>query len=373
MCEEVMPIVIDNGSYMCYAGFSGDDHPCSVFPSVVGYPKFKNSHLNDVYVGDEAMSKIGSLSFKSPIERGIIRDWDIMEKVLGYTFFNELKIDPVEHPVLITEPSFNPNVNREKLTSLIFETFNVPSFYLAQQGVLSLYACGRTTGIVLNSGEGITQIVPVFESFLIPYRSKRLNFAGIDLTEYLRGMLMERGYTYNTSADKELVRDIKQKLCYVALDFNAEMERELQCPSEFEKTYENPDGSVINIGNERFRCPEMLFKPHLGGSEYDGIEKSLYDTIMECNHEIQKGLFSNIILTGGTTMFKGFEDRLNMEIVKLAPPTTKVRVVAQPNRKYHTWEGGSILGSLSTFPQMAITKEEFDEVGEKIVHRKCSR
>jgi len=377
-CEttfEQTNLVVDNGSFQMKVGFAGDDVPKNVLSSVVGHPKLKtlNGEKRDCYVGNEAQSKAGILALKYPLEGGVVANWDDMEKIWHHTFYNELRIAPEEHPIIMTEPPLNPNSNRERMTQIMFETFEFPSFYVANTALLSMYASGRTIGVVVSSGYDVSHIVPIYEGYNLPHVTLSVDIAGKELTNHMKKLLGERAYQFTTmSGSSEICRDIKEKLCYVSLDYEEEM-RSAVSSETAENQYELPDGQIITIMKERFRCPEFLFKPSLGGKESPGIHKICYKSIKTCGAEIWKDLFANIVLSGGNNLLPGMAERLQKEVSNLAPSHLDVKVVHPPEKKYSAWTGGSILASLSTFKEMWITKEEYEETGPCIVHQKCFR
>ena len=278
---------------------------------------------------------------------------------------------PEEHPVLLTEAPLNPKANREKMTQVMFETFHTPAMYVAVPAVLSLYASGRTTGLVVDSGSAGAYIVPIHQGHPLPHAVMRKDVgSGSDLTGYMAHLLTQRGYSFTTSAEMEIVCDIKEKLCYVALDFKEELETASKRDG-FEKSYTLPDGQVITIGEEQFRCPESMFGYILSRKAMPFGEYTYY-SITNCDKEIRDELFANVILAGGNTMFPGFGDRLQKELRAMESwSSRKVEVISPPDRQYSAWHGGSILASLPTSKEMFITKQEYDESGPSVVHKKC--
>ncbi len=368
------PLVIDNGTGLSKNGYAGEDNPRSVFPTLIGYPKYVSimtdveHYVRDYYIGEEAQNLRGVLKLVYPIEHGQVKDWDAMEKIWYYTFFNDLRVDPTEHPVLLTEAPLNPLKNREKMAEIMFETFNVPAIYISMQAILSLYSSGRTTGIVVDIGDGVAHIVPVYEGFAITHAIKRIDIGGRDITEYLRKLLRQRGYSLTTGAEREIVRDIKERLCYVALDPEKELKL-AEKVSGIEKTYTLPDGQVLTIGTERFTAPEVLFNPGLIGSEEKPLDEQIYESIQQCDVDLRPELYSNIVLSGGSTMFPGLKERLHKELTELVPETMEIKIIAPPERRFSVWIGGSVLASLKTFAKMWVTRKEYKEQGPTAVYR----
>ena len=376
MVEERKVVVIDNGSGMVKSGFAGDEAPSAVFPAIVGRPKLggamHGTSNKTEYIGDEAMSKKGILNLKYPIAAGIVESWEDMEKIWHHTFYNELRVSPDETAgVLLTEAPRNPKANREKMVQIMFETFSVPNVYVAIQAVMSLYAAGRTTGLVVDSGDGVTHTVPVFEGFTISHGVEKMEIAGRVLTDYLQKLLLEAGESFTSSAELEIVRDIKEKLCYVAQNYEDEKAAAAK-GSEHDKTFTLPDKRVITVpASVRMSAPELLFQPSLNGKTCKSAPELAWASVQASDVDLRKDLCKNVILSGGTTMYEGLPDRLKEEIVKKAPQGAEIRVYASADRKYAVWRGGSTLASLSTFASSWVTKEDYEEHGAQIIHKKC--
>lgn len=371
--EQNPPVIIVCDSDMIYAGIAGDDAPRATFPAIVGRPKMPGIRVGmdnkDTYVGEEAKAKQGVLSLKYPIEHGIIVNWDNMENILHHVFYNELRVMPEEHSVFISEAPMNPKQNREKMTQILFETFRVPNMYMGIDAVSALKASGRTTGIVLYSEGGVTYSVPIYERSALPFGILRNNLGGRDITDYLVKLLSEVGHYFGSSAEREVVHDIKEKLCYVALDFEVEM-KQYADSSAMDKTYELPNGNIVNLGNQRFSAPEALFQPMKMEREYNGIHEMIFESIMRCDPDIRAELFNNIVLAGSNTLYPGIAERLDKEITALAPASMNVKIIAPPERKYSAWIGASMLASEPSFEPMWITMAEYEDAGPSIVHRK---
>ena len=363
-------IIIDNGTGFCKAGFSGDKLPRIIIPDYVGYPKYASGRVSvdkkQFFVGSEAEAIKGVLNINNPVENGVINNWEDIEKLWKHILVNELKVEPAEYNILLTETPMNPKENTEKMTQLMFETFNVLGLYIANEPVLSLYSIGKYSGISSDLGENISYFVPIFYGSPLPHAIIRLNLAGKDLNEYMLKLLVETGQRFSTTAEKEIIKIIKEKSCYVALDY----EKEIKNVEEF--NYELPDGNKIIIKEQRIKCPEALFNPEIISKEGNGIGQSCFNSIQKCNIDIRKDLYNCIVLSGGTSMFNSLPKRFKKEVKNLSPDLLKeeINIIAPDERKYSAWIGGAIFSYSSD--NIWITKTEYEEYGDLIVHRKCS-
>lgn len=380
-------VVCDNGTGFVKCGYSGSNFPSHIFPSLVGRPilrstaKIGNIELKDLMIGDDASELRSMLEVSYPMENGIVRNWDDMISLYKYTFGPEkLNIDPKNSKILLTEPPMNPNKNREKMVEVMFEQFGFHSLYIAIQAVLTLYAQGLQTGVVVDSGDGVTHICPVFDGFALPHLTRRLDIAGRDVTRYLIKLLLLRGYAFNHSADFETVRQIKEKLCYVGYDIEQEQKLALETTVLVEQ-YTLPDGRVIRVGGERFEAPEALFQPHLINVEGVGIAELLFNTIQAADIDTRSEFYKHIVLSGGSTMYPGLPSRLEREMKQLYLERIlkgdteklakfKIRIEDPPRRKHMVFMGGAVLADImKDKPEFWMSRSEYQEQGVRVLQK----
>ncbi|CAJ1442538.1 unnamed protein product [Effrenium voratum] len=361
-------VVIDLGSAFCRAGLvqSGSDEPMARFESIVGTPKTPPIMVGmpqPVYVGERALGRCGVLILQKPVVRGLVADWQAAERVWHHIYFNELRVVPEEHPVLLTEAPLTPKADREKVTQIMFETFGVQALYVAVQAVLTLYDSGRATGTVVDLGEGVTRVVPVCDGFAMPHAVAQLHVAGQHFTDYLALLLKERdGIEFSGRAERAILREIKETLGFVALD-------EASCQSASDEVYEQPDGVLVNVSSERCRCFEVLWRPGLLGSEELGLHQLTLQSIMLCDRDLRPALGA-VALGGGAARLRGLDQRLAREVAALGPEWP-VEVAVKSAPEYSAWRGGALLAGIFGRGKQWISREEYMESGPSIVHQKC--
>jgi actin-related protein 2 len=320
------------------------------------------------------------------MENGIVKRWDDMQHLWDYTFFEKMKIDPAGRKILLTEPPMNPLKNREMMAEVMFERYNFGGVYVAIQAVLALYAQGLSSGVVVDSGDGVTHIVPVYESTVLNHLTRRLDVAGRDVTRNLISLLTRRGYALNRTADFETVRAIKEKLCYVSYDKQLSEDTTVLVES-----YTLPDGRVIRVGSERFEAPECLFQPHLVDVEQPGIAEFLFNTIQAADVDVRSSLYKAIVLSGGSSMYPGLPSRLEKELkqlwltrvlqgnperlsvsiffsgIAISHPLTralnkqkfKVRIEDPPRRRHMVFLGGAVLANIVSLLFLSVSENAF--------------
>lgn len=375
------PIVIDTGTASTKAGFAGGSKPKVVVGTKVGRAKHmrimpggaleqEQQGPNSVFVGHRLDEHRGAFILDYPMDKGYVVDggWDSIERIWEHVYSKpNLNAKMDEHPVLLTEAPLNPRHNRERTAEIFFETQRAPALFFSPPAVLSLYASGRTTGVVMDVGEGVTHCVPVYEGHALPHSISRSDVAGRDVTKHMQLLLRRSGLAFTTTAESDLVKTMKEEACYVALNpEKAESERD---QGSAKAEYQLPDGETVALSAERYRAPEVMFNPTLIGSEEVGVADALVNSIMKSDLDLRPTLFSQIVLSGGSTLTPGFGDRLLSEVRVRAPSHTRIRISAPPERIHSAWVGGSILASLATFKNMWVTRAEFEEYGSSILHR----
>jgi len=374
-------VVCDNGTGFVKVGYAGNNFPTSVFPSMVGRPQLRaemesieNADLRDIMCGDDAAAVRFALQISYPIDNGIVKNWEDMGHLWDYTFFDKLKIEPSEKKIMLTEAPLNPKENRRITIETMFEKYGFQGAHMAIQAMLVLYAQGLLTGVVVDSGDGVTHVVPVYEGFVPAHLIRRLNVAGRHITRYMIKLLLLRGYAFNRTADFETVREIKEKLAYVAYDIKKERELAQETTVLIEQ-YKLPDGTVIKCGRERFEAAEALFQPSLVDCEGEGIPDMVFNMIQAADIDCRTDYYKHIVLSGGSSMYPGLPSRLEKDLRELYLQKVlkgdssrlnrlKLRIEDPPRRKHMVFLGASVLGDLMRDrPEFWISKEEYEEKG----------
>ena len=366
-------VVIDVGSGLVKAGFGGEDGPRSIFNTIVGTPKqvglMVGMELKERYVGDDAISKYEIMNFSYPIQRGEVTDWDKFENLMHYLLYSEMKVVPEEVSILITESPRTSRENREKLTEILFETFNVKRLHIANSSMLGLFSYGKTSGLIVDSGFNITSTVPVYEGYPLSHASIRINIGGEDLSKNLLSMIQNNlDENYIDIKGRILADDIKEKLGYLLL--NPDDGDDVK-----DVTYELPDGKKIDLSKELYKANEILFSPNEENEKEKGllsIKNMVIDSINKCDNEIKNDIKENICLTGGTTLLKNFPEKLKNELSE-SSEGTNFNLSAEQERLFSTWIGGSIVSSLDNFQFMWVNKKEYTDNGKNllVIDSKC--
>ncbi|XP_074557548.1 actin-related protein 3-like [Curcuma longa] len=407
-------VVIDNGTGYTKVGFAGNVEPCFSIPTVVAV---NESFLNqsdgrnmgnylaqynagimadlDYFIGEEALSlpTSGVYNLSYPIQRSQVTNWDTMEKFWQQCIHNYLNCDPEDHYFLLTESPITSPEDREYMGEIMFETFNVPGLYIAVQPILALSAGCSTdkpqmTGVVVDIGDGATHVVPVVDGYIIGSSIKSFPISGNDVTQIVLQLLQERGELIPPEDSLGIARKVKEMYCYTSSDIVKEYSKHDKKPDKYIKKWAGvkPKTRVpfsFDVGYERFLGPEVFFHPEIYISDYDTPLSLVIDNcVQSAPIDTRRGLYKNVVLSGGSTMFKGFQKRLQKDLKKIVDDRiatsnarlgvdvksqpVEVNVVSHPIQRSAVWFGGSVVASLPEFYESCNTKEDYDEHGASI-------
>jgi len=407
MANRVPAIVIDVGTGYSKLGYAGNKEPQFIIPSAIAVKETakvgddatrrlaRGVEDLDFFIGDEAMDSKG-YAVKYPVRHGMVEDWDLMEKFYEQCIFKYLRAEPEDHHFLLTEPPLNTPENREYTAEIMFESFNIPGLYIAVQAVLSLAASWTKrnvsdrslTGVVIDSGDGVTHVIPVAEGYVIGSCIKHIPIAGRSITSFIQTLLREREIGIPPEQSLETAKAIKERYCYVCPDIAKEFNKFDADPAKYMKKFQGQNKVTkkdfnIEVGYERFLGPEIFFHPEFANPDFTvPISETVDEVVQNCPIDVRRGLYSNIVLSGGSTMFKDFGRRLERDVRKfvttrlqiteqlsgghLKPRPIDVGVISHPMQRYAVWFGGSVLASTSDFYQVCHTKAQYDECGTSI-------
>ena len=375
------PTIIDLGSSEIKAGFSGEDKPSLIFKSFIGEPKYKdvfssiykeNKEIKQ-YIGEDCLKNIGLLKLHNPIKHGILVNEQEIIPLFNH-IYSKLGINTDErreHPLIITEPLLNPYSNREKIANSLFDYIGIPSIFFASQPILSLFSTSATTGIILESGEGVSQSCIIYEGYSLPNTYERYDFGGGDVTEYLKLAMKKKGYQLFNSNEYRLISDMKEKYCFfLPQKYNLNVENVKKALNSKKINYYLPDGITVTLGDERILASEILFNPELIGKEYLGLSDIIFSSINKAEIQLRPKAFENIVLSGGNVLMRGLEDKMKEDIINKCNKIVKVNVSTVKEPQISCWVGGNIISSIDIFKKISVSKTEWEEKGSKILHVK---
>lgn len=372
-------VVVDNGTNTIKAGFSTQDAPSTVLPTVVGHGRHKGAMaalgLKDTYVGSQAQALRGILAISQPIKQGVVQDWDDLEAIWEHIWYQELQAEPSDLPALLTQPPTTAGGDWSRMAEIMMEKFEVPALYLANKSVMALYGGGQMTGISVDSGHDTTYIVPSYQGIPIQEATLTLRLGGKQVTEHLMNLLLNGKYSFpddnfllwrkkkktkfTVSSRIEIIREMKEQYCYASPAFDKGSAEE----TFPEESIRLPDGNMIVMGREKILAPEILFQPSLANKKSCGVHELIYYSLIKCDEQLRPELLANITLSGGNMKFPGLEKRIYNELSRLLPDKTGVRVRALPNRELLSWIGAARLSNLSSFQRFWVTKTDYREAG----------
>ena len=375
-----LPIIIDIGSEEVKAGFSGEEKPKLLFKNYFGEPKYKKvlrsydndiKNTNELFIGNECDKYLGLIKLRYPVNRGVFeKEEDII--LLFNHIFSKLDINSQEiqeHPILVTEPILNPKINRENIAKVLFDKLGASTIFFASQPILSLFSTSQMTGVILESGAGVTQTCAIYEGYSIPVSYERYNYGGKDVTEYLKNMLKMRGYYFYNSSEIKFVNEIKEKMCYLEANKKMDFPKIKKIMNKNLFQYFLPDGNNISIDDEVTLAPEILLNPEYIGKEFLSFSEMISSSINKTDSNLKVNFYNNIWLSGGNTDFRDLKTRLFNEL-KFPKFETNIYENDKIKPQYRCWVGGNIISILEIFKKMWVTKNDWNEKGSEIIHIK---
>ncbi|KAM6168123.1 actin-like protein 9 [Erethizon dorsatum] len=366
-------VVIDMGTGTCKMGFAGQALPTCTVATVLGCgprsPAGPGQRPRETFIGEAARAR-PELQLLQPVRAGIVQDWEAAELLWSHVLEHDLRADPRDHPLLFSDPPFSPATNREQLLETAFEALRCPAAFVASQAVLSVYAHGRVSGLVVDTGYGVSCAAPVFQGYALPHAVERLDLAGSHLTAFLAEALRGAGWALGPR-DLDAVERIKHTHCYVASNFH---QLQARPDAQSRRSVPLPDGRTVTLGKELFQCPELLFHPpQVPGLPRVGLPAVAARSLRKLPAEALAPVAQRVLLCGGSSLFAGFEGRFRAELLRSLPWEAEARaaVVAQPSRGFSVWIGGSILASLGAFQSCWVLREQYEEQGPHVVYSKC--